>query len=241
MTSDQFLRRVLKPFVFVAALIPIGYLAWTTYTGNLSANPLSDITNVTGDWALRFLCITLGVTPLRRVSGWNGAIRFRRMLGLFAFFYGSLHFLTYVVLDRLAGLDLSDTNASWMAGRSLVAAVGRDVYKRPFVAVGFTAFTLMIPLAVTSTAGMIRRLGGRRWQALHRLMYVSCIAAVVHYWWLVRADVRRPVAYGAVMTILLAFRPYWARTHRDAFKTKSRSPFRSVTVRSGRKPSSSAG
>ena len=110
MSSDQFLRRVLKPLVFVAALMPAGYLAWATFTGNLSANPLSDITNGTGDWALRFLCITLGITPLRRISGWNGAITFRRMLGLFAFFYGGLHFLTYVVLDRLAGLDASETN-----------------------------------------------------------------------------------------------------------------------------------
>jgi len=107
MSSDQFLKRVLKPFVFVAALMPSGYLAWATFTGNLSANPLSDITNGTGDWALRFLCITLGITPLRRVSGWNGAITFRRMLGLFAFFYGVLHFLTYVVVDRFAGLDFS--------------------------------------------------------------------------------------------------------------------------------------
>jgi sulfoxide reductase heme-binding subunit YedZ len=210
MSSDQFLRRVLKPFVFVAGLMPIGHLAWATVTGNLSANPLGDITNGTGDWALRFLCLALGITPLRRVSGWNGAIRFRRMLGLFAFFYGALHFLTYAVLDRLAAQDFSATTVSWMASRALAAAVSHDIYRRPFIAVGFTAFALMIPLAVTSTAGMIRRLGGRRWQALHRLMYVSCIAAVLHYWWLVKADVRRPVAYGVVIAALLTFRLYWA-------------------------------
>src|SRR5262245_19340188 len=144
MPSDQFLRRILKPFVFVAALMPAGWLAWAAFTGALSANPLGDITNGTGDWALRFLCITLGITPLRRITGWNGAIKFRRMLGLFGFFYGGLHFLTYVILDRLAGLEFSTTNASWLAGRALAAAVTEDIYKRPFIAVGFVAFALMI-------------------------------------------------------------------------------------------------
>jgi methionine sulfoxide reductase heme-binding subunit len=245
MPSDHFLRRVLKPCAFVAGLMPAASLPWAAFTGNLSANPLGDITNVTGDWALRFLCITLAITPLRRVSGWNGAIKFRRMLGLFAFFYGGLHFLTYIILDRLASLDLSETNVSWVAGRALGAAVSHDIIKRPFIAVGFTAFAIMIPLALTSTTGMIRRLGGRRWQSLHRLMYVSCIAAVVHYWWLVKADVRRPIAYGAVIVALLTFRLYWTRFHGQRasapFNTKSRSPFRSLTVRSGRNPSSSAG
>jgi sulfoxide reductase heme-binding subunit YedZ len=214
MRSDQFLRGVLKPLVFVSALTPAGHLAWAAFTGNLSANPLGDITNGTGDWALRFLCITLGITPLRRVSGWNGAIKFRRMLGLFAFFYGGLHFSTYVIFDRLAGLDFSETNVSWMTFRALSAAVSRDIYKRPFIAVGFTALALMIPLAVTSTTGMIRRLGGRRWQALHRLIYASCIVAALHYWWLVKADVRRPIAYGVLIAVLLTFRLYWARFHR---------------------------
>ena len=221
MSSDQFLRRVLKPLVFMSALTPAGYVAWAALTGNLSANPLGDITNGTGDWALRFLCITLAITPLRRISGWNGAIKFRRMLGLFAFLYGSLHFLTYVILDRLAGLDLSETNASWMIYRALAAAVSRDIYKRPFIAVGFTAFALMIPLAVTSTTSMIRRLGGRRWQALHRLMYVSCMAAVLHYWWLIKADVRRPIAYGVVIATLLAFRLYWTRFHGQPTPSRS--------------------
>jgi len=221
MPSDQFLKRVLKPLVFISALTPAGYLAWAAFTGNLSANPLGDITNGTGDWALRFLCLTLAITPLRRVSGWNGAIKFRRMLGLFAFFYGGLHFLTYVIFDRLAGLDFSEINSPWIATRALATTVSGDIYKRPFIAVGFTAFAVMIPLAVTSTTGMIRRLGGRRWQALHRLMYVSCIAAALHYWWLVRADVRRPVAYGVVIAILLAFRLHWARSR--AKQTTSRS------------------
>src|SRR5262245_35338411 len=228
MPTDQLLKRFLKPFVFVAALVPIASLTWAALTGNLSVNPLADITNGTGDWALRFLCITLGITPLRRITGWNGAIKFRRMLGLFAFFYGGLHFATYVIFDRLAGLDFSEAKGGWLASRALAAAVRLDIYQRPFIAVGFTAFALMIPLAVTSTAGMIRWLGGRRWQALHRLMYGSCVAAVLHYWWLVRADVRRPLAYGAVIAALLTFRLYWLRS-----RTKSIRPFRSVTVRSG--------
>src|SRR5262245_10606051 len=135
--NDQFLRRVLKPLIFVSALTPAGYLVWAALAGNLSANPLGDVTNGTGDWALRFLCITLAITPLRRVSGWNGAIKFRRMLGLFAFLYGGLHFLTYVILDRFAGLDLSEMNASWMTLRALAAAVSSDIYKRPFIGVGF--------------------------------------------------------------------------------------------------------
>jgi len=148
------------------------------------------------------------------------------------------HFLTYVVLNRFAGLDVSGPIASWTTARTLAAATGDDIYKRPFITAGFTAFVLMVPLAATSTAGMIRRLGGRRWQALHRLVYVSGIAAAVHYWWLVKADVRRPLAYGAVIAVLLVYRVRWARVQ---FNTKSRRPLRSVTVRSGRRPSSSSG
>jgi len=214
MTSDQIVRWVLKPVTFIGALVPACALVWAFLADRLSANPLGDITNTTGDWALRFLCITLAITPLRRLSGWNSAIRLRRMLGLFAFFYGGLHFFTYVILDRRAGLESPVANASWMVWRPLVAALSQDIYRRPFIAAGFAAFVLMIPLAVTSTAGMIRRLGGRRWRALHRLMYVSCLAAVVHYWWLVKVDVRRPVAYGVVVAILLAFRLYSTRIHR---------------------------
>lgn len=226
MLNDQFLRRVLKPLVFVCGLTPAGSLTWAAFTGNLSPNPLGDITNGTGDWALRFLCITLAITPLRRVSGWNGAIKLRRMLGLFAFLYGSVHFLTYLILDRLAGLDLAETNVSWMTCRALAEAVSQDIYKRPFVAAGFMAFALMIPLTVTSTTGMIRRLGGRRWQALHRLMYGACIAAALHYWWLVKADVRRPIAYGVVIAILLTFRLYWARAYGKQMASRSVVPKR---------------
>ncbi len=154
---------MLKPVVFLACLGPFFWLVWAGLTGNLSANPLSDLTNETGVWTLRFLCITLAITPLRRLSGWNGAIRFRRMAGLFAFFYGSLHFLTYLIVDRFAGLDFPNGIVAWTTVENLAKAVWDDVYKRPFITVGFTALASMVPLAVTSTAGMIRRLGGRRW------------------------------------------------------------------------------
>jgi len=223
MTSDQTARRVLKSVVFLAALIPACRLAWAFFTDHLGANPLGDITNSTGDWTLRFLSIALAVTPLRRMTGWNGVIRFRRMLGLFAFFYGGLLFLTYIIFDRFAGVEFAG-NVSWQFIHALVGAVDDDIYKRPFITVGFTSFMLMVPLAATSTAGMIRRLGGRRWQAIHRLMYVSCIGAVVHYWWLVRADVRRPLTYGAVVALLLAFRVYWARVRTRTTVVARRAP-----------------
>jgi sulfoxide reductase heme-binding subunit YedZ len=209
--SLSFVRFVLKPAVFIASLGPAGWLVWAALTGNLSANPLSDLTNETGVWALRFLCITIAITPFRRITGWNHAIRFRRMVGLFAFFYGSLHFLTYTIVDRFAGLDFPDGIVAWSTVRNLAASVAADIYKRPFITIGFTAFSLMVPLAVTSTAGMIRRLGGKRWNALHRLVYVSAIAGPVHYYWLVKADIRRPVIYGAIVLTLLAVRLYWAR------------------------------
>jgi sulfoxide reductase heme-binding subunit YedZ len=204
--SDRTIRFVLKPLVFAAALGPITWLVWALVTGNLSANPLSDVTNETGIWTLRFVCITLAVTPLRRLTRWQGLIRFRRMLGLFAFFYGTLHLLTYVVLDRFAGLDFPDGIVAWSTLGNLGESIVMDIYKRPFITIGFTAFCCMVPLAATSTAGMIRRLGGRRWQRLHRLVYVSGVAGVVHYWWLVKADITRPEAYAAVVGLLLGFR-----------------------------------
>jgi sulfoxide reductase heme-binding subunit YedZ len=209
MRRDQALRWIAKPAAFAAGLGPLGWLVWAAFTGRLSANPLSDITNETGVWTLRFLCITLAVTPLRRLTGWNALIRFRRMFGLFAFFYGTLHFLTYVVFDQLTGLDFPDGMVAWRTLRDLGAAVGRDIYKRPFITVGFAGWLLMVPLAATSTAGMIRRLGGRRWQGLHRIVYVAAAAGVVHYWWLVKADVIRPQTYGAIVAVLLGLRAYW--------------------------------
>jgi sulfoxide reductase heme-binding subunit YedZ len=204
--------RVAKVSVFLLSLGPLTWLVWAAFTGNLSANPLSDITNETGVWTLRFLCITLAITPLRRLTGWNALIRFRRMAGLFAFFYGTLHLLTYVIVDRFAGLDFPDGIVAWTTVRNLAASVVDDIGKRPFITIGFTAWTTMVPLAVTSTAGWIRRLGGRRWNRLHRLVYATAVLGVIHYWWLVKADVSRPRLYGVVVGALLATRLYWSRT-----------------------------
>ena len=211
MTSNQAIRWVVKPVAFAASLAPAGWLTWAALTGNLSVNPLSDLTNETGVWTLRFLCVTLAITPLRYISGWNWLIKFRRMAGLYAFFYGTLHFLTYVIADRFAGLDFPDGMLAWSTAVNLGKSVVADVYKRPFITVGFTAFSLMVPLAITSTTGWIRRLGGKRWQALHRLVYVSASAGALHYWWLVKADVRRPLIYAAVVALLLGFRAWKAR------------------------------
>jgi len=228
----QLVRWILKPAAFVASLGPVSWLVWAIYTGNLSPNPLSDITNETGVWTLRFLCITLALTPLRRITGWNALIRFRRMTGLFAFFYGTLHLLTYSFFDRFLSLiDFPDGYLSWDTARRFSASVAEDIVKRPFITVGFTAFVLMIPLALTSTAGWIRRLGGKRWQRIHRLVYVSACAGVVHYWWLVKADIRRPFAYGVVVAVLLLFRVYWSRMRQPArARPTSANPGRAQTT-----------
>jgi sulfoxide reductase heme-binding subunit YedZ len=199
-------RWVLKPIVFAAALVPFALLAWRALNGGLGANPLEEITNYTGIWTLRFVVITLAVTPLRRVSGWHDAIRFRRMIGLFAFFYGTLHFLTYIVADRFAGLDFPDGIVAWSTVTSLLASIWEDVAKRPYITVGFIAFVSMVPLALTSTTGWIRRLGGRNWQRLHRLIYLTGIAGVTHYWWRVKADTLHPAIYAALVALLLGFR-----------------------------------
>ena len=211
--SPTVVKWVLKPAAFAAGLLPAAWIIWAGATGNLSANPLSDITNETGIWALRFLCLTLLFTPLRRLTGWNVVIRFRRMMGLYAFSYGSLHFLIYVIADRFAGLDFPDGIVASSTVTNLLKSVAADVYKRPFITIGFTAFTLMAPLAATSTAGMIRRLGGKRWQKLHRLVYVSATLGVVHYWWLVKADVSSPIRYGGIVAVLLGARVAWSRLH----------------------------
>lgn len=179
----------LKPAVFLACLVPLAQLAYGFYTDNLTANPIEYITRFTGSWALIILITSLAVTPLRRITGWNALIRFRRMLGLFAFFYAALHFATYMVLDLF--FDFS--------------AIAKDIIKRPYITVGFTALVLMIPLAITSTTAMIRRLG-KRWQQLHYLVYVVAILGVVHFYWLVKADIRRPAQYGAVLALLLGHR-----------------------------------
>jgi sulfoxide reductase heme-binding subunit YedZ len=223
MAANRMIRWVAKPACFLAGLAPAGWLVWAALSGGLSANPLSDVTHETGVWALRFLCVTLALTPLRRLSGWNSIIKFRRMAGLFAFFYGTLHLLIYTIADRFAALDFPDGIVSWSTVRNLAQSVGADVYKRPFITIGFTAFVLMIPLAVTSTAGMIRRMGGKRWAALHRLVYVSAVAGVVHYWWLVKADISRPRIYALVVALLLGFRVWWAARARRVAAATARS------------------
>jgi sulfoxide reductase heme-binding subunit YedZ len=185
--------RLLKPGVFALALAPFLYLLFRAFTDRLSANPIEDITLTTGIWSLRFLLVTLAVTPLRRLSGWHRVIQYRRMLGLFAFFYAVLHVATFVVLDHF--FDFSRILA--------------DVVKRPFITAGSVAFLAMVPLALTSTRGWIRRLG-RRWQLLHRLIYLSALAAVVHYLWKVKVMTGSPVYYAAIAAALLAFRVVWA-------------------------------
>ncbi len=204
--------RSLKVGVFIAALGPLAYLVYGVFADTLGANPIDAITDETGTWTLRFLTLTLLVTPLRKWTGWNALIRFRRMLGLFAFFYGTLHFLTYLVLDKFFAFD------------EIVA----DIVKRPFITVGFTAFVLMIPLALTSTAGSIRRLGGKRWNLLHKLIYLSAIGGVVHYLWLVKSDISRPARYGAVVGILLAARVWFAYNARHGISSRATAAARRV-------------
>ena len=195
---------ILKLVVFLACLIPFVWLLYDTFTGGLSANPLEDVRDRTGIWTLRFLMITLSITPLRRIIGWSSLIRFRRMLGLFGFFYGFVHFATYVWLDQYFDFD----------------AIFKDMFlKRPFIITGFISFVLLIPLAITSTRKWIVRLGGSRWQMLHRLIYFSTAAGVLHYYWRVKADIQRPVVYALLLTILLAFRGWHALQHRRSQST----------------------
>lgn len=179
----------LKPLIFLLCLTPFGQLVYRAYSDDLGANPIDAITRFTGSWSLIFLLTTLAVTPLRRITGWNELIKLRRMLGLYAFFYALLHFATYLVLDHFFDFE----------------RIAKDILKRPYVTAGFTAFVIMIPLALTSTAAMIRRLG-KRWQQLHRLVYVAAVAAVIHFYWLVKADISRPAQYGAVLALLFACR-----------------------------------
>jgi sulfoxide reductase heme-binding subunit YedZ len=198
-----------KPVVFLLCLLPLAALGWRALHGQLTANPIEFITHATGDWTLRFLVFTLCVTPFRKILHLPELIRFRRMLGLFAFFYGCLHFTTYIWLDKF--FDLSEM---W-----------KDIVKRKYITVGFTAFLLLIPLAVTSTAGWIRRLGGKRWQLLHRLIYFSAALGVIHYYWMVKSAVIRPLTYGAIVAVLLLWRLF------NAFSKKRDLRVQAATVR----------
>jgi sulfoxide reductase heme-binding subunit YedZ len=179
-----------KAALFLLCLVPFADLVWRGFNYDLSADPVKFITHRTGDWTLRFVVITLAITPLRKILRLPQLIRFRRMFGLFAFFYVCLHFTTWIWLDHYF---------AW-------SAMWKDVLKRPFITVGFTGFVLLIPLAITSTSGWIRRLGGRRWQLLHRAIYLTAVAGVIHFYWLVKSDVRRPLRYAFLVLILLAWR-----------------------------------
>ena len=199
MTTDTVVRRrasalqIIKPLVFAAALTPAALLVYGFYTNDLTANPLDYITDQTGTWALSFLVISLSVTPIRRLTGWNPIIKLRRMLGLFSFFYALLHMLTWVVL-----LNFFDVNE-----------MVKDVFERPFITIGMATFLILLVLAVTSNQFSIRRLG-RRWQRLHRLAYAAAIGAVIHFWWLVKEDVTEPRRWLVIVTLLLGVRAWWA-------------------------------
>ena len=183
-----------KAVVFALALAPVAKMAYLTVTQQL-VEPLEHITRGTGDWVLYFLCMTLAVTPLRKFTGWNWLQKLRREIGLFAFFYACLHFMTFLWFDHFFD----------------VAAMWKDVLKRPFITVGFAAFVLLIPLAVTSTNGMIRRLGGKRWQWLHRLLYLIAPLGILHFWWMKAAkqNFEQPIIFGLVVAVLLGLRIYW--------------------------------
>lgn len=207
MTPQQ-TRRFLtlgKSLIFGASLLPLAWLFWLGWEGELGVNPVETLSHRTGDWSLRFLLLTLAVTPLRRLSGWNWLQKFRRMLGLFTFFYVCLHFSVYLIFDQFF---------DWQA---IVA----DVAKRPYITVGFAGFLLLIPLAATSTSGMMKRLG-RNWQRLHRLVYPISVLGVLHYLWLVKADITEPLLYGGVLAALLGYRLWWWRIHSPATSRSTR-------------------
>jgi sulfoxide reductase heme-binding subunit YedZ len=219
--------RYLKPLTFVLCISPLVLLTFEAFTDRLSANPIDDITDTTGTWTLRLLMITLAVTPLRKVFGWNFLGRVRRMLGLFAFSYGFLHLVTFVWLDQFLDWE----------------AILEDIGKRPFILAGFTGFVCLVPLALTSTAGWVRRLGGHRWRLLHRLVYVAAAAGVVHYFWLVKADVTRPVTYAAILGLLLGYRVVEAVRDRvrKAGGAKTAREADGAKIARGARPADSAG
>jgi sulfoxide reductase heme-binding subunit YedZ len=182
--------RFSKLVLFINSLVPLTLLLWDWHRNRVGANPLEFVTHTTGMLTLVFLLISLAVTPARHITGINWLVKFRRMLGLYAFFYGFLHLLTYLWFDR---------------GFALRGVPG-DIVKRPFIAIGMTAFFLMVPLAITSTNNMVKRLGGKRWGKLHRLVYLAAIGGVVHYWMLVKSDTRLPLTFGFILLLLLAYR-----------------------------------
>lgn len=212
-----------KVLLFLLCLLPVTWAAWRAWNQDLTANPIEYITHFTGDWTIRFLVFTLAISPLRKLLRQPQWIKYRRMIGLFAFFYGSLHFLTWLWLDKF--FDMQE--------------ILKDAVKRPFITAGFVAFVLMIPLAVTSTAGWIRRMGGKRWQLLHRAIYVSAVAGVIHYYWLVKSDVRLPLLYGCLVGLELLYRfGVWAFGQRKAAHEAVPAGVRSYGSNGGRRGSS---
>ncbi len=189
---------LLKILVFILALLPLAYYGWGAWHDTLGANPVEAVTRGMGTWTLNFLLITLAVTPLRKLTGWHAALRLRRMLGLFTFFYAVLHLTSYLWFDQFF---------AW-------GEIARDILERPFITVGMAAFVLLVPLAATSNNFAIRRLGGRRWQSLHRTVYVIAILAVLHYGWLVKADPSQPLLYGGLVVVLLGLRAWWREVER---------------------------
>ena len=186
--------KFVKPIVFLLCLVPLGALIWDGFQGALGANPIEKVTHITGQWTLRFLLLTLFVTPARKILGWHYLLRLRRMLGLYTFFYACLHLLTYLVLDQF--FDVNE--------------IIKDILKRPYITVGFSAFVLLIPLAITSTNSMMKRLG-RRWKSLHQLVYVIAVLAILHFLWLVKADNLEPLIYAFVLILLFAARIWLQR------------------------------
>ena len=192
--------RALKPLVFALALVPLALLAWRASADALGANPIKELEHATGRWAIRFLALSLAITPLRKLSGWGGLASYRRPLGLFAFFYATVHLAVFAGLDL--ELDFGD--------------VGREIVKRPYITLGFASWLMLVPLAVTSTKGWIRRLGGRRWNRLHRLVYAVAVLATIHYFWSQKKDVTEPLLFTAVLAPLLAYRVWTTLAKRRA-------------------------
>ena len=198
--------RVVRPILYVASVLPLAWLLFAPFTGLVMGDQVKFMQHVTGDTALTCLMLTLLITPLRRLTGWNEIIKLRRFIGLTAFWYACLHLTTYLVFDQ--SLDVGE--------------IAADIQKHPWVLVGFTGFLCLVPLAVTSTNGWIRRLGGKRWQRLHRLVYVAAAAGVLHYWWLVKKDLTYPILYGVVLLALLLPRVWWAAERARSRRTPAR-------------------
>jgi methionine sulfoxide reductase heme-binding subunit len=195
-TRAAIITRVVKPVLYIAAVLPFAWLVFALVSGLVMGDEVKFMQHVTGDTALTCLMLSLTITPLRRLTGWNEVIKVRRLIGLTAFWYACLHLSTYLVFDQALSID----------------EIAKDIVKHPWVLVGFTAFLCLVPLAITSTTGWVRRLGGKRWQRLHRLVYVAAIAGVLHYFWLVKKDIQAPLVYGAILLVLLGSRVWFMRS-----------------------------